>query len=362
MVSGCFIISSFLFVIFQFQHFGMVGIIVCALAGVSLEGFDLIANHASIPLQYKSRPRERVLAIRRRTFTRSIFAAVYYVAAPALLYYGSFFVGFDSIRSLLVRHHQAISMSLYVSAVIPSSNDLAYLGASQLFALFCVCVAYFNCLLSFRAGLIWFFMPAVTQSANDACSYFVGKYKGKHPLSPLSPNKTWEGYLGGALLSAPIGVLIFVFASHYPWLSCPIDVGLNGELLPVCSTDDLVEDLKALRPRGLVFVSLISLCVVLLAPLFGLFASGLKRAVGIKNYSSLIPGHGGLIDRLDSIIVLAVGLSALTASISKESGQLVRLREKVLFSLDTHEQVVLHQALNSSLAIRNLIGDSAVHI
>jgi len=108
-------------------------------------------------------------------------------------------------------------------------------------------------------GLAWVIAALVITWANDTCAYFAGRAFGRHKLYPtVSPNKTWEGFAGGFLGS--VGGLF-----------------IARILFPV------------LRPMD---------CV----PLGDLCESMLKRAYGKKDSGVLIPGHGGILDRLDALL------------------------------------------------------------
>ena len=100
-----------------------------------------------------------------------------------------------------------------------------------------------------------------------------GKLFGKHKLTSVSPNKTWEGAIGGLLLSTLIG-----------WAGIGV---LNLKV------DNLA-----------LYLSVVFLLAVI--SVFGdLFESALKRVAKIKDSGNLLPGHGGLLDRLDSTITVA---------------------------------------------------------
>ena len=102
----------------------------------------------------------------------------------------------------------------------------------------------------------------------DSGAYVFGKTIGKHKLSPrLSPNKTIEGYLGGILSSAIFTTLIAAF----------LDLDL-------------------------VIAFVLSLLVSVISPAGDLGVSMLKRAVGVKDSGKILPGHGGALDRIDSLI------------------------------------------------------------
>ena len=109
---------------------------------------------------------------------------------------------------------------------------------------------------------------------NDVFAYFGGKSFGKHKLAPkISPKKTWEGF-GFGFFGAAVGFLIAFYASE----SYPLELG-------------------ALVPAVLI--------VSIAGPLGDISASRIKRIAGVKDSSSILPGHGGLFDRFDSMILSA---------------------------------------------------------
>jgi phosphatidate cytidylyltransferase len=108
---------------------------------------------------------------------------------------------------------------------------------------------------------------------NDVGSWALGRAIGKRPLAPqISPSKTWEGVLGGVLVTGIVAVLTGI------GLDPPMTLG-----------------------RALVLAGL----VVLAAPLGDLFESMLKRDFGVKDAGAVIPRHGGALDRLDSLLFTA---------------------------------------------------------
>jgi phosphatidate cytidylyltransferase len=113
---------------------------------------------------------------------------------------------------------------------------------------------------------------------NDTMAYLVGSLIGKHPLSTISPKKTWEGTIGGILLSVAILTTLF-----YNYASM----------------------------QQLVFAVLLLLLIVTIAGTLGdLLESKLKRMAGIKDSGKIMPGHGGFLDRFDSLL-LAIPFSWL---------------------------------------------------
>lgn len=122
-------------------------------------------------------------------------------------------------------------------------------------------------------GFLVLFMLALIWGA-DVGGYVFGKTFGKHKLAPsVSPGKTWEGFLGGVGLS-----LLVAFVGSYL-------LNLHIENVPL-------------------FV--LSICLITVISVFGdLFVSLLKRQENLKDTSHLLPGHGGILDRLDSTIAVA---------------------------------------------------------
>jgi phosphatidate cytidylyltransferase len=139
------------------------------------------------------------------------------------------------------------------------------------------------CLIRLRGqppdGLWWTMTAVPAIMLADSGAFFVGKAWGRHKLAPtLSPGKTWEGYLAGVVTG---GVLTALLASLWHG-----EAGA-GTLSGV---------------HGLV----LGLLVSVLAPLGDLGVSMIKRQVDVKDSSSIIPGHGGALDRVDSILWAAV--------------------------------------------------------
>lgn len=126
-----------------------------------------------------------------------------------------------------------------------------------------------------------FLLPLIFAMAMifDVGSYLVGSLIGRHKIAPLiSPKKTWEGLIGGVIFSF---LLIYI-----PPLSLVYEIHPIGVVILI-----LVTDLFALA--GDLFVSL------------------LKRRAGVKDCSQILPGHGGLLDRFDSILFVAVLIFAV---------------------------------------------------
>lgn len=108
-------------------------------------------------------------------------------------------------------------------------------------------------------------------ASNDVGGYFVGRSFGRRPLAPyVSPNKTVEGFIGGLVLSAVVAAVLAVFP---PWE----EIGV----------------VQALVTAGL---------IGLVAPIGDLAESMVKRNLGVKDMGSVLPGHGGMLDRIDGFL------------------------------------------------------------
>ena len=129
-------------------------------------------------------------------------------------------------------------------------------------------------------GLWWFLTVLPALWFADSGAYFVGKAIGKRRFSPrLSPKKTWEGYLGGVLLGTA-----------------------GGALMPVILGAIAADPIAPTPALG----AIIGLIVSIVTPFGDLGQSMIKRQVGIKDSSNILPGHGGIFDRIDSWIWAAV--------------------------------------------------------
>lgn len=136
-------------------------------------------------------------------------------------------------------------------------------------------LSYFVLLRSLPQGREWVLMALLATFACDTAAFLVGRAWGRHPLAPaISPGKTWEGGLGG-LLVAPVAVLAL------------------SPLLRV--------------PQGIHWL-LLGLLIGVVAQLGDLAESMLKRSLGVKDAGSWLPGHGGLLDRMDSLLFSGVAV------------------------------------------------------
>jgi phosphatidate cytidylyltransferase len=118
----------------------------------------------------------------------------------------------------------------------------------------------------------------------DIGAYFSGKAFGKRKLAPsISPGKSWEGAFGGCLAVLLLSCITIVAAGAAPWLQDTFAVRLQASL-------------------GWGLALLVLVAVVAASVVGDLFESQLKRRAGMKDSSQLLPGHGGVLDRIDALI------------------------------------------------------------
>mmetsp|Transcript_23658 Transcript_23658/g.45024 ORF Transcript_23658/g.45024 Transcript_23658/m.45024 type:complete len:533 (-) Transcript_23658:147-1745(-) len=214
-------------------------------------------------------------------------------------------------------------------------------------------------------GLIWFTLPILLVITNDIMAYFSGITCGRkfihRTFVELSPNKTWEGFIGGGIFTVVIGWYLSRFLAKFAWMTCPTNTFAFFPHELVCEKENIFHEATTyfpsqafeLFPRALIRLLgpsrvveicsvdrdatnltacisgannmkhhhwemalsivpiqlhsiLLSLFASLVAPFGGFLASGIKRAYGIKDFDSIIPGHGGLMDRFDCQLIMAL--------------------------------------------------------
>lgn len=120
-----------------------------------------------------------------------------------------------------------------------------------------------------RHGIAFLLAAVIVTVTDDVASLLIGSAMGRHPLAPsVSPNKSWEGLIGGGLAAIVVSVVVVHFI--HPWTV----------------------------PKALVF----GIVVAVVAPLGDLSQSMIKRHLGLKDMGRILPGHGGILDRVDGLL------------------------------------------------------------
>lgn len=202
-----------------------------------------------------------------------IAAFIYYTFTKRFFYHGFFFnVNLSEMLSLALIPIAVITLFKFPKELYFENGKLiftvVYLALPFGFALG---LPKFSMLDPEKTFTLEVFMLFVLIWSSDTFAYLTGKFFGKHKMAPkISPKKTWEGFAGGVVLTLVLG---FFVEQYFP--------ELRGNWM------------------------IVGLLVSIFAPLGDLVESQLKRSFAVKDSGNIIPGHGGVLDRLDSFIICA---------------------------------------------------------
>ena len=143
------------------------------------------------------------------------------------------------------------------------------IGISILLAL-----AFSTLIIIRNINLFYFIYLFLITIMTDTFAHSIGTLFGKHKINEISPNKTWEGCLGGTFFGVLISTLFYLFF-------------INQEI-------------------NLILLFFITTFLSIIGQLGDLFFSQIKRSYKIKDFSNIMPGHGGVLDRFDSVIFVAL--------------------------------------------------------
>ena len=200
----------------------------------------------------------------------------FFIVTP--LQYGLIWYGWYGLFSILIPVYASLLVAMRTVLGGDTSHFLERTAVTQWGLLICVYfVSHVPALLMLPASgapyqnvRLMFFLVLVVE-LSDVLQYIWGKTLGRHPVAPaISPNKTWEGLLGGGLTASLIGAGLW-WATPFSW---PAAAGMG-------------------------------LLLVAMGFMGGLIMSAIKRDRGVKDYGGLIEGHGGILDRIDSLCFAA---------------------------------------------------------
>jgi len=183
-------------------------------------------------------------------------------------------IGWYGLFSIWIPVYCFLVLAVVAALFADTERFLDRTAATQWGLILCVyCVSHIPALMTLRipgyenrAPLLMVFVVLIAQ-VSDILQYIWGKLIGRHPVLPiLSPSKTVEGLVGGVLSATALGALL--------WPITPFNVWQAG---------------------------LMAFLIAILGFLGGLVMSAIKRDRGIKDWSHLIEGHGGMLDRMDSL-------------------------------------------------------------
>lgn len=220
--------------------------------------------------------REFLTLTNTRSADHWALAGAVFVVLP--LQYVSIGMNWYGFYSIFIPVYAFLFMPIVAALRGETNNFLVRVAEAQWALMVSVfCVSHVPALLSLeipgyegRNLFLIFFLVAVVQSS-DVLQYIWGKLLGKRKIAPqLSPSKTWEGLIGGMLSASLIGAALY-------WVT----------------------------PFNIWQAAALSLLITLMGFFGGLVMSAIKRDRGVKDWGHLIAGHGGFIDRLDSVIFSA---------------------------------------------------------
>ncbi|MGR3514509.1 MAG: phosphatidate cytidylyltransferase [Paracoccaceae bacterium] len=203
-------------------------------------------------------------------------AAAFFVVLPAQYYL--IWIDWYGLYSIFIPVYAFLFLPIISALRGDTENFLTRVSETQWGLMICVFAAsYVPALLTLqipgfegKSILLIAFLVVVVQGS-DVLQYVFGKLFGRHKIAPvLSPSKTWEGFLGGVLSASLLGALLWWMTPFTMWQAF-----------------------------------LIALMIAIMGFFGGLVMSAIKRDKGVKDWGHLIAGHGGFIDRLDSVVFSA---------------------------------------------------------
>ncbi len=210
---------------------------------------------------------------------------------PLILYLLALFVAF-----VVVFNHNTIPFAKLGGMLVFNHNTIPFAKLGGMLVFSAIVVACFYSIVHFKTVFpkneygytaIYYLLLALGFAwGGDTFAYFVGRAFGKKKLAPqVSPNKTVEGAWGGILGSVVVGVLLaLLFTKGF------------GYPLPLAGLSEWLYYLG---------VAILAIVASLLGIMGDLFASAIKRQNKIKDYGTIFPGHGGILDRFDSLLFVA---------------------------------------------------------
>lgn len=171
--------------------------------------------------------------------------------------------------------------------IVWSHGKLAFSDGMAVFTVSVYIIAAMNSILYVRdfgdSGKYVYLLIFIGAWITDIFAYFVGMFFGKHKLiEDVSPKKTVEGSIGGTVFCA---IFFVVFG--------------------------IVIDVFFDRSANILFLALSGIVVSVISQVGDLIMSVIKRHYGIKDYGKIFPGHGGVLDRFDSVLAVSLGMSAI---------------------------------------------------
>lgn len=244
----------------------------------------------------------------------------------------------QDVVAWLAMHHSFLSFCSYTGGLVyfvltlrkgKYAYQFSHFAWTHMILFVAIMMEYFN-LANLMEGLIWFVFPLLVVVVNDIMAYIFGKMFGRTPLIKISPNKTWEGFLGAAVSTILVAPVFAYHMQNLRYLTCPPSGGVYFRGVfhrgPWCKVAEpfIMADIPLVKFLGSIVGPMVTRLTGIttvrcsmfmlhsialatfasaIAPFGGFFASGFKRAFKIKDFAETIPGHGGITDRMDCHVI-----------------------------------------------------------
>ena len=197
------------------------------------------------------------------------------------------FLGDNTNAAKLCFVVSVIYLTIVFAAMIWSHGKIKFNDSMAIFVITAYIIAGTNSIIFVRdfedVGQYLYLLIFLGAWMTDIFAYFSGYFFGKHKLIPdVSPKKTVEGSIGGII-------------------GCVLTFVIYG----------LVVDIAFERTANLFFLALVGFIVSVVSQIGDLLMSVIKRHYGVKDYGKIFPGHGGMLDRLDSVLIVSLGMAAV---------------------------------------------------
>lgn len=362
------------FILLQLGHFPLILFVVLCQILI----FKEIITMTSEPARDKNLPYNKILN------WYFLIATVYYLDGESI--FG--FLNEIHVSSMLMfwyKNHKMISYLLYLAGFIFFVSTLKKGFYKFQFAQLCashmtlVIVVFQSHLIidNILSGIFWFFLPLALVIVNDIFAYLCGITFGRTQLIEISPKKTVEGFLGAWICTGFAAVVISYFLSKSDYLICAA-TNLNTTVynyphcepnpvfisqlyqLPTNVAETVGVDVIFFKPVYF-HAAVLATFASLIAPFGGFFASGLKRAFGIKDFGDTIPGHGGMTDRFDCQLLMgSFSYLYIQTFIALSNISLSKLLQMAVFNLSNDQILQLVKALLKYLGASGTIGQETL--
>lgn len=304
-----------------------------------------------------------------------VLAANYFFYGETLASHFDVYLNRSTLLYTLFAYHRFISFCWYFIGIVwfvltlvvrkrVLRGQFSLLACTHFLLIIIVLQSHF-CVENLFHGMIWVIMTVALVTLNDIFAYIFGRLIGKTPLIEVSPRKTREGFVYGALGTFLTGLgLAYLLAGQTRYV-CPVQyIDTNdGVVMSLDCTPNYIFQLVdyevgntgfVIKMYPFVWHSLaLSFFASIIAPFGGFCASGFKRAFNVKDFSDCIPGHGGIMDRFDCQYLMCTFVNVYIYSFVNFSN-VDRVFNKIMY-LDNDKQLEFYNLLKNELIRQQIL-------